>query len=88
MFTKIGIYLDTLINNFAQVNVIGFSNIIHNPLGLSLVALAIIMIIISIKTKIVQLIYLAFFLSVYGYGSVITHGLQMLVGTLGEIMTR
>lgn len=87
MFTKIGLYLDALINNFVQVNALGFSNILHNPLGLILVALAIVMIVLFVKTKINHLIYLAFFLSVCGYGSVITQGLKIFVETLGKIIS-
>lgn len=87
MFTKIGLYLDALINNFVQVNTLGFSNILHNPLGLMLGVLAIIMVVLFVKTKINQLIYLAFFLSVCGYGSVVTQGLKIFVETLGKIIS-
>ena len=87
MFTKIGLYLDALINNFARVNALGFSNILNNPLGLILIALAIVMIVLFVKTKINHLIYLAFFLSVCGYGSIITQGLKIFVETLGKIIS-
>ena len=50
MFSRLGSYLDALINNFAQVNAMGFANIIHNPLGLLFIAVAIILIIMVIKT--------------------------------------
>lgn len=87
MLSRLGSYLDALINNFAQVNAMGFANIIHNPLGLLFIAVAIILIIMFIKTKVTQLIYLAFFISACGYGSIVRDGLKLFVDALGQLVT-
>ena len=87
MFQQLGIYLDALINNFVNVNVAGFSNILNNPMGILFAIAAIITVVMFVKTKAMQLLYLALFISACGYGSILIDGLKVFVNTIERLVT-
>lgn len=87
MFQQLGMYLDALINNFANVNAAGFSNILNNPMGILFAAAAVITVVMFVKTKTVQLLYLALFISACGYGSILIDGLKVFVSTIERLVT-
>lgn len=69
--------------NFAQINIIGFQDIWHNPIGIILFIVGVVLLFTWIKSKISWLLYLAISMFLLGYGGVLISGAKAFIETVG-----